>query len=131
MVRGPVECLAAPYRFSYDGDAKVELTGLVSVEKTALLSNEWLGPRGYFMLLHDLGRLRAGRSAVGPPCASSGAHLAVTLGEDHVFYGRTVVSLDSEPLEEELHVRGTYHSFLLTHVNAVSRCPRVTAFRAH
>ncbi len=53
----------------------------------------------------------------------------MTLGEDHVFYGRTVVSLDSEPLEEELHVRGTYHSFLLTHVNAVSRCPRVTAFR--
>lgn len=108
MVRGPVECLAAPYRFSYDGDAKVELTGLVSVERTRLTFKRVARPE---RLLHDLGRLRAGRSAVGPPCASSGVHLAVTLGEDHVFYGRTVVSLDSEPLEEELHVRGRITRF--------------------
>jgi hypothetical protein len=67
MVRGPVECLAAPYRFSYDGDAKVELTGLVSVEKTALLSNEWVGPRGYFMTLGDFERVDRLLGRPAPP----------------------------------------------------------------
>src|ERR1035437_6170069 len=67
MVRGPVECLAAPYRFSYDGDAKVELTGLVSVEKTALLSNEWFGPRGYFMTFGDFEGVARLLAPAAPP----------------------------------------------------------------